>query len=538
MRSNRKALLTSGLLALASRASAQVASVCPETSVCFKLNIPENTASSGSGDIFFQISAPNTYSWVALGQGRAMSGSNMFVLYTSADGNNVTLSPRSANGYNMPTLNSNTQVELLEGSGVSNGIMTANVKCSNCNSWSGGTADFKASSGNWIYAYQSSGGALNTNDKSASIREHDQHHAFSWNYANAKGGSSVNPLVNAASSGSSTGSGGASVTSCIPRQGAQTTAVSVTGTGTATAANPTKTSDDNSNDDDDDGDGRPSWAPTWATARPTTLPSGRPGDNDDDDDGPNRLAKRQSLPYCDDASSGSDGFTSIGSGGGSSERRTMLIAHGVLASLAFVILFPAGAIAIRLASFPGVVWFHALFQIFAYVVYIAAFGLGVHIASEMEMLDHHHPIVGVVVFVLVLLQPVFGWVHHTMFKRYQSRTLWSYVHIWLGRIAVTLGIINGGLGLQWADSMNMSSRGGIIAYAVIAVVMWLAWVAASVIGERRRTKKVADAPPKYEEGARAGRSHRSRGVGDETDSSDDIQLMNSRMHGHYAPKTQ
>lgn len=58
-----------------------------------------------------------------------MAGSNMFVVYTSADGNNVTLSPRSASGYNMPTLNSDTQVELLEGSGVSNGVMTANVKC-------------------------------------------------------------------------------------------------------------------------------------------------------------------------------------------------------------------------------------------------------------------------------------------------------------------------------------------------------------------------------------------------------------------------
>lgn len=58
-----------------------------------------------------------------------MGGSNMFVVYTSADGNNVTLSPRSADGYEMPKLNSNTQVELLEGSGVSNGIMTANVKC-------------------------------------------------------------------------------------------------------------------------------------------------------------------------------------------------------------------------------------------------------------------------------------------------------------------------------------------------------------------------------------------------------------------------
>jgi hypothetical protein len=65
----------------------------------------------------------------------------------------------------------------------------------------------------------------------------------------------------------------------------------------------------------------------------------------------------------------------------------MLIAHGTLAALAFVILFPAGAIAIRLASFPGVVWLHAAFQVFAYVVYITAFGLGVHIASELDLVS-------------------------------------------------------------------------------------------------------------------------------------------------------
>jgi hypothetical protein len=215
----------------------------------------------------------------------------------------------------------------------------------------------------------------------------------------------------------------------------------------------------------------------------------------------------------------------------------MLIAHGVLASLAFVILFPAGAIAIRLASFPGVVWFHAAFQVFAYLIYIAAFGLGVYIASQMEMLDHYHPIIGIVVLILIFLQPIFGFLHHALFKKYQCRTLWSYVHIWLGRIAVTLGIINGGLGLQWADSMNMSSKGGIIAYAVIAVVVWLAWVAASIIGERRRSKRLSDVPPKYEERERGGR--RRQGTrSDDTDSSDDIPMVDHRVHGHYAPKNQ
>ncbi|KAJ9637352.1 hypothetical protein H2199_007639 [Coniosporium tulheliwenetii] len=113
---------------LASAAYAQVATTCPQDGVCFGLNIPENTASSGNGDIFFQISAPTTYSWVALGQGSGMSGSNIFVIYTSASGNNVTLSPRLGQGHRMPNYNSAAQVTLLEGSGVTDGVMTANVR--------------------------------------------------------------------------------------------------------------------------------------------------------------------------------------------------------------------------------------------------------------------------------------------------------------------------------------------------------------------------------------------------------------------------
>jgi hypothetical protein len=58
-----------------------------------------------------------------------MSGANMFLVYTNAAGTNVTLSPRTASGHNTPTSNSNAQVTLVEGSGVSNGIMTANVRC-------------------------------------------------------------------------------------------------------------------------------------------------------------------------------------------------------------------------------------------------------------------------------------------------------------------------------------------------------------------------------------------------------------------------
>lgn len=96
------------------------------------------------------------------------------------------------------------------------------------------------------------------------------------------------------------------------------------------------------------------------------------------------ITERQNVNYCDDPSS--DGFTAISSGAQANQKK-MLIAHGTLAALAFVIFFPAGSIAIRLASFPGIIWFHAAFQVFAYLVYIAAFGLGVYIASQLDLVS-------------------------------------------------------------------------------------------------------------------------------------------------------
>ncbi|KAL6703824.1 hypothetical protein ACN47E_009043 [Coniothyrium glycines] len=479
MRVVSSAGIGASLLVLAAPVAAQVANICPSTNVCFGLNIPESTASTGDGDIFFSISAPSTYEWVALGQGQGMAGSNMFIVYTASGGSNVTVSPRTASGYSTPTVNSNTQLTLLEGSTVSNGLMTANIRCSNCNSWSGGTMDFMASSGNWIYAYQPSGGPKNSNDQSASIRQHTGHARFTWQFADAKGGNSVNPLISSGT-GTSTSGGTTATQSCIPRPSSTI--------GSVGAASATQTSDDSrDNDGDDDNRGRPSqWGTAWPTARPTDRPSDK---------------RQESLPYCDEVSSGAGsgntnaGFTPLNSSG-SGNRRMMLIAHAVLASLAFVILFPAGAIAIRLASFPGVVWLHAAFQVFAYLVYIAGFGLGVYMAMEMNLLDHYHPIIGIVVLVLVFLQPFLGFLHHVLFKRYGHRTIWSYAHIWIGRIAVTLGIVNGGLGLKLADSMQMSSRAGMIVYGVVAGIMWLAWVAAMFIGERRRKVANANRPPK------------------------------------------
>lgn len=110
---------------------AQNSKVCPTNGggACYQVNVPTRTANSGNGDIFFQISGPSSLQWVALGTGRRMVGANIFVVYAAANGENVTLSPRLATAYAEPQFNQRAQVSLLNGSGISNGMMTANVRC-------------------------------------------------------------------------------------------------------------------------------------------------------------------------------------------------------------------------------------------------------------------------------------------------------------------------------------------------------------------------------------------------------------------------
>jgi hypothetical protein len=121
------------MILAASVTFADISRRCVNPDICFSLNIPETTASSGSGDLFLQITAPTSYSWVSVAQGKDtrgdMGGAHYFVMYASADGTNVTVSPRVANGEVMPTYNSETRIELLEGSGVNDTTMTANIRC-------------------------------------------------------------------------------------------------------------------------------------------------------------------------------------------------------------------------------------------------------------------------------------------------------------------------------------------------------------------------------------------------------------------------
>ncbi|KAK3061934.1 hypothetical protein LTS18_005150, partial [Coniosporium uncinatum] len=160
-------------------------------------------------------------------------------------------------------------------------------------------------------------------------------------------------------------------------------------------------------------------------------------------------------PYSGSSGSAGD-FSSFGSFAGFdvSKAQTIRLAHGVLAALAFVVLFPVGGIIIRVVPSKAAIWIHAGFQVLAYLIYTAAFGLGVWMVREIQfpgfdMLSNsavnYHPIIGIVIFVVLFFQPILGFMHHLMFKKHHRRQIWSYGHLWIGRIFITLGIINGGL---------------------------------------------------------------------------------------------
>lgn len=303
-----------------------------------------------------------------------MSNANIFMVYQDGKGN-VTLSPRHASGEFMPQYDSAIDAELLSGSGVSNGVMTANIRCGNCDSWrGGGNMDFKASSGGFIHA-RLSGSSLDSTDPQQQIREHSTHGSFDWQFTPAVGGASANPF--------------------------QDTNIAVN--------------------------------TTAATA------------------------------------SSSSGIN----------RKAVLRCHGVLASVAFVLLFPLGGILIRVGNFPGLIWAHAALQMVAWALFVTAVGLGIYYGNTAGLLHEKHPIIGLVLFVVMIFQPFLGYLHHLRFVKTGGRSLFSHGHIWIGRIAIILGIINGGLGMKLAQVSNTFY----IVYSVFAGVFGLAYLASIAYGE-------------------------------------------------------
>ncbi|KAJ5160294.1 uncharacterized protein N7482_007298 [Penicillium canariense] len=159
--------------------------VTSSSNFTFALNIP-----NGSTDLNFHLSGPTDYSWIAVGTGDKMKDSLMFVVYSNAGQNNVTISPRLSSGEQEPVYSSSISLDILEGTGISNGTMTANFRCLNCTSWATGSLDLQSASQSWIYGLGPTGSMcamLRSNSMTASIERHSEYGMFTMDMVRATG---------------------------------------------------------------------------------------------------------------------------------------------------------------------------------------------------------------------------------------------------------------------------------------------------------------------------------------------------------------
>ncbi|MCJ1377650.1 hypothetical protein MMC17_000746 [Xylographa soralifera] len=163
------------------------------TPLTFALNIAQT-----SNDFYFHLSGPATNSWIAIGTGTEMQGSQMFLVYTSTNGNNITFSPRLTSNHNEPSYSSSINVSLLEGSGLINGSYVVNAHCQNCSTWgSGGSLNLQSTSEPWIYAKGPSN-SFRGDSPTDSIQRHVEYGKFTMNMVQAYGAAAVptNVLTN------------------------------------------------------------------------------------------------------------------------------------------------------------------------------------------------------------------------------------------------------------------------------------------------------------------------------------------------------
>ena len=188
----------------------------------------------------------------------------------------------------------------------------------------------------------------------------------------------------------------------------------------------------------------------------------------------------------------------------------ILIIHAVLAVFAWAFFVPVGAILLRLNIQSGrLLKIHGYSQMFSYLMYIVAAGLGIWLARESAKYkptwSDPHPIIGLVILGVALFQPFLGLIHHDLFKKQllrwkvgmstqkPGRTIWGRLHVWIGRGLITLGVINGGFGIRLAGKSpfqdEATTKKAYIGYGIVAGLMWLLWAGVSVLFEYRRTAR-------------------------------------------------
>lgn len=125
-------------------------------------------------------------------------------------------------------------------------------------------------------------------------------------------------------------------------------------------------------------------------------------------------------------------------------RSTLWTLHGLALGLTFLVLYPAGIIAIRTRR-GNAFKYHWILQLLATVTLTVGVMIGVYLHRRI---DYTHQRVGVAVLILAWVQTFLGWKHHLYFIKTQRKNWTSTAHVLLGRLLPVAGATNVILGMS------------------------------------------------------------------------------------------
>ncbi|KAL2068658.1 hypothetical protein VTL71DRAFT_14995 [Oculimacula yallundae] len=129
------------------------------------------------------------------------------------------------------------------------------------------------------------------------------------------------------------------------------------------------------------------------------------------------------------------------------------IIHGAVLGASFMMFYPIGVVIIHGSSFKNAFTYHWILQVSLTATCFLTIGTGVYLSpSGVKFRDYlgMHQMLGGLVCCSLILQILSGYRHHVNFLRTIRKSWWSHGHIWLGRVALTLGVVNTKLGLDYS----------------------------------------------------------------------------------------
>ncbi|KAK6918219.1 Cytochrome b561/ferric reductase transmembrane [Dillenia turbinata] len=167
--------------------------------------------------------------------------------------------------------------------------------------------------------------------------------------------------------------------------------------------------------------------------------------------------------------------------------------HGVLGTLGWGFLLPAGAIIARYLKHKDPLWYylHTCIQFIGFIIVLAAVVLGTKLYKETRAQVAGHRAIGIITLVLSVLQMMAFFLRPN--KDAKFRRHWNLYHHWFGRIALLLGVVNIVIGMQIAHAGD--DWKGVFRFLISLVL--LSVIVLEVLHRRKQTQQKIVPPPAF-----------------------------------------